>query len=75
MLALRSNPNEVTLKRIIQSDGKSKAYINNQGWTVSGLAAFSDFWLDVTSQHAHQKLMDDASIIWKWSMNLPRLMI
>lgn len=53
--------NEVTLKRIIHSDGKSKAYINNQGWTVSGLAAFSDFWLDVTSQHAHQKLMDDAS--------------
>lgn len=53
--------NEVTLKRIIHADGKSKAYINNQGWTVSGLAAFSDFWLDVTSQHAHQKLMDDAS--------------
>lgn len=50
---------EVTLKRIIQADGKSKAYINNQAWTVSGLANFSDFWLDVTSQHAHQKLMDD----------------
>jgi len=53
--------NEITLKRIIQADGKSKAYINNQGWTVSGLANFADFWLDVTSQHAHQKLMDDAS--------------
>lgn len=51
--------NEVTLKRIIGADGKSKAYINNQGWTVSGLANFSNFWLDVTSQHAHQKLMDD----------------
>jgi DNA repair protein RecN (Recombination protein N) len=58
---IASESSEVTLKRIIQSDGKSKAYINNQGWTVSGLAAFSDFWLDVTSQHAHQKLMDDAS--------------
>ncbi|MCC7459878.1 MAG: DNA repair protein RecN [Proteobacteria bacterium] len=51
--------NEVTIKRIIAADGKSKAFINNQGWTVSGLAAFSAFWLDVTSQHAHQKLMDD----------------
>lgn len=50
---------EVTLKRIIQADGKSKAYINNQSWTVSGLSQFSEFWLDVTSQHAHQKLLDD----------------
>lgn len=50
---------EVTLKRIIQADGKSKAYINNQAWTVSGLSNFSEFWLDVTSQHAHQKLLDD----------------
>ncbi len=53
--------NEVILKRIIGSDGKSKAFINNQGWTVSGLSSFANFWLDVTSQHAHQKLMDDSS--------------
>lgn len=52
---------EVILKRIIQADGKSKAYINNQAWTVSGLTQFSEFWLDVTSQHAHQKLMDSDS--------------
>lgn len=52
---------EIVLKRIIQSDGKSKAYINHQTWTVSGLSQFSAFWLDVTSQHAHQKLMDSAS--------------
>ncbi|MEZ4846803.1 MAG: DNA repair protein RecN [Bdellovibrionota bacterium] len=49
----------MTIKRIIAADGKSKAFINNQGWTVSGLSAFSEYWLDVTSQHAHQKLMDD----------------
>jgi DNA repair protein RecN (Recombination protein N) len=53
------NGNEVILKRIIQADGKSKAYINNQAWTVSGLSNFSQFWLDVTSQHAQQKLMND----------------
>ena len=52
--------NEVVIKRIIAADGKSKAFINNQAWTVSGLAQFSEFWLDVTSQHAHQKLMDDS---------------
>lgn len=54
---------EIVLKRIIQADGKSKAYINNQAWTVGGLAQFSEFWLDVTSQHAHQKLMDSAAHI------------
>src|SRR5262245_27082548 len=46
--------NEIVLKRVIQADGKSKAYINNQACSVSSLAQFSEYWLDVTSQHAHQ---------------------
>ena len=49
---------EVLLKRVVHSDGKSKAYINGQQSTVTNMLLFSRFWLDMTGQHVQHQLLD-----------------
>ncbi|MCB0327437.1 MAG: DNA repair protein RecN [Bdellovibrionales bacterium] len=53
----------VIVRRVISKDGRSKAFINDTSCTVSLLQKFSFYWLDITSQHGSQRLMDESSHI------------
>ena len=48
---------ECLLRRIITSEGRSRAYINGQPVTLQDLKAFSGQLIDINSQHAHQSLL------------------
>lgn len=48
---------ECVLRRIINKDGKSKAYINNSPSSVTSLRNLGDLFVDVYGQHEHQSLM------------------
>jgi len=48
---------DCVLRRIISSDGKSKAYINSTPCSVTVLRSISDFFVDIYGQHEHQSLM------------------
>ncbi|MEZ4703643.1 MAG: DNA repair protein RecN [Bdellovibrionota bacterium] len=52
------------LRRWIGKDGRSKAFVNEKSCTISFLQALSKHWLDVTSQHGSQMLMDEANHIY-----------
>ena len=45
------------LRRIIQREGPSRAFINGTPTTLSELKTFSQMLLDVHSQHEHQRLL------------------
>ncbi len=49
--------NECVLRRVINKDGKSKAYINNSPSSVTSLRSLGDLFVDVYGQHEHQSLM------------------
>ena len=49
--------NECVLRRVINKDGKSKAYINNTPSSVTALRSIGDLLVDVYGQHEHQSLM------------------
>ena len=51
------NGDECILRRIISTDGKSKAYINNSPCSASVLRSIGDIFVDVYGQHEHQSLM------------------
>ena len=48
---------ECVLRRVINKDGKSKAYINNSPSSVTALRSLGDLFVDVYGQHEHQSLM------------------
>jgi DNA repair protein RecN (Recombination protein N) len=48
---------ECVLRRVINKDGKSKAYINNSPSSVTALRHLGDLFVDVYGQHEHQSLM------------------
>ena len=45
------------MRRVINKDGKSKAYINNSPSSVAALRSLGDLFVDVYGQHEHQSLM------------------
>lgn len=51
------NPHECLLRRVINADGKSKAYINGQPATLQQLRALGETLIDIHSQHEHQSLL------------------
>lgn len=48
---------ECVVRRVINKDGKSKAYINNTPSSVTALRSIGDLLVDVYGQHEHQSLM------------------
>lgn len=50
---------EIFVKRIIGISGKSKILINEQTISLSQLKALSPFLLEISSQHEHQRLLND----------------
>ena len=51
------NDDECILRRVINKDGKSKAYINGTPSSVTALRNLGNIFVDVYGQHEHQSLM------------------
>ncbi|MES2822537.1 MAG: DNA repair protein RecN [Pseudomonadota bacterium] len=51
------SPQECLLRRVINSDGKSKSYINGQPVTLQQLRMLGEMLIDIHSQHEHQSLL------------------
>lgn len=51
------HPHECLLRRVVASDGKSKAYVNGQSVTLQQLRTLGEMLIDIHSQHEHQSLL------------------
>lgn len=51
----------MAVKRRLLSSGKSKTFLNERQITLSELKALSPLLLEISSQHEHQKLLDDTT--------------
>lgn len=51
------NADKITLKRIIYTNGRSKAFINQQLVALQTLRELGDLLVDIHGQHAHQSLL------------------
>lgn len=49
---------QCTLRRVIGSEGRSRAFINGQPVTLQDLKALGAFLIDIHGQHAHQSLLE-----------------
>lgn len=54
-----SESNEIVIRRTVGLDGRSRVYVNDCQWTVSSLARFSRYWIDICGQHGQQELLDE----------------
>lgn len=52
---------ECIVRRVVTSEGRSRAYINGQVVTLTQLRALGDRLLDIHSQHEHQSLLQSAT--------------
>jgi len=52
---------ELTLRRIVDSQGKSRGYINGSPATLKQLQEIGEHLVDIHGQHAHQSLLKAAS--------------
>ncbi len=52
-----SDPQELILRRVVRSDGHSRAFINGTPSTIQALRELSSLLLDIQGQHAHQRLL------------------
>jgi DNA repair protein RecN (Recombination protein N) len=50
-----------TLRRLVGSDGRSRAFINGQPVNLQDLKALGSLLVDIHGQHAHQSLLDAGS--------------
>jgi len=48
---------ELVLRRVIDSQGRSRAYINGSAVTVTQLREIGEYLIDIHGQHAHQSLL------------------
>ncbi len=48
---------DCVLRRIVSSDGKSRAYINGQAVTLQQLRTLGEYLVDIHGQHEHQSLL------------------
>lgn len=55
--ALENDEGDILLRRVIESSGRSKSFINGQPVTLAQLKAMGDFLLEIHGQHAHQSLL------------------
>lgn len=53
----QDNLNECLLRRVITSEGRSKAYINGHPVTLTQLRTLGEMLMDIHSQHEHQSLL------------------
>ena len=51
------NDDECIIRRVVNSDGRSKAYINGTSATLQQIRAAGEMLIDIHGQHEHQSLM------------------
>ena len=52
-----NSDSEVVVRRVINTEGPSRAFINGTPMTLSQLKSFSESLLDIHAQHEHQALL------------------
>ncbi|MEN8261451.1 MAG: DNA repair protein RecN [Pseudomonadota bacterium] len=52
--------NTCLVRRVLNQDGRSKAYINNRPVTLQALQGLAETLVEIHGQHAHLKLLHDA---------------
>ncbi|MCU0804195.1 MAG: DNA repair protein RecN [Burkholderiales bacterium] len=55
--ALEGDPGRLLLRRVVDRNGRSRAFVNGHAATVQQLREASDALVDVHGQHAHQSLL------------------
>ena len=68
--------NECILRRVINQDGRSKAFINGRAVPISQLKDLGQMLIQIHGQHEHQRLLrsDYQQILLNHYMNEPRLL-
>jgi DNA repair protein RecN (Recombination protein N) len=59
--SLETDHDELVLRRVIDQQGRSKAYINGIPATLTQLKELGEHLVDIHGQHAHQSLLQPAS--------------
>ncbi|MFK5969886.1 MAG: DNA repair protein RecN [Candidatus Marithrix sp.] len=54
---LQNSSDRCSVRRIVGSNGRSKAYINEQAVSVQTLRKLGEYLIDIHGQHAHQSLL------------------
>jgi len=55
--ALAGDPGRLLLRRVLDKNGRSRAFINGTAATVQQVSAVSESLIDIHGQHAHQSLV------------------
>ena len=55
--ALEGDPNRLLLRRVVDSTGRSRAFVNGHAATVNQLREIGERLVDIHGQHAHQSLL------------------
>ena len=54
---LAGDPGVLLVRRVIDRNGRSRAFVNGRGATLAQLKEVGEFLVDIHGQHAHQSLM------------------
>jgi len=54
---LQDNANECLVRRVVNHNGRSRGYINDQPVSVQTLRQLGEYLIDIHGQHAHQSLL------------------
>jgi len=55
--ALEGDPNRLLLRRVVDANGRSRAFINGHSATINQMREAGDRLVDIHGQHAHQSLL------------------
>jgi len=55
--ALEGDPNRLLLRRVVDANGRSRAFINGHAATINQMREAGDRLVDIHGQHAHQSLL------------------
>jgi len=55
--ALEGDPNRLLLRRVVDANGRSRAFINGHAATINQMRVAGDRLVDIHGQHAHQSLL------------------
>ncbi|MDF1828364.1 MAG: DNA repair protein RecN [Legionellaceae bacterium] len=61
LLDADTDNDEIWLRRVIHTEGRSKSYINGQPLPLNKVKALSELLLDIHGQHQHQRLLKPAT--------------
>jgi DNA repair protein RecN (Recombination protein N) len=59
--ALEGDPNRLLLRRVVDANGRSRAFINGHAATINQLREAGEHLVDIHGQHAHQSLLRPAA--------------